>query len=98
MRTALDSGAVILGRAGAAAFRHEPNVLRVRLFGPAEARIAQAGRIENVDERTARRLLPEVDRPVPITYKGSMPSTSTTRTYITSSWTARGCRWICARI
>jgi cytidylate kinase len=61
MRTALDAGAVILGRGGAAAFRDEPNVLRVRLFGPREARIAQAGRIENVDEKTARRLLPEVD-------------------------------------
>jgi cytidylate kinase len=62
MRTALDNGAVILGRAGAAAFRNEPTVLRVRLFGPAEARIAQASRIENVDEKTARRLLPEVDQ------------------------------------
>jgi cytidylate kinase len=61
MRTALGSGAVILGRAGAAAFRHEPKVLRVRLFGPTQARIAQAGRIEHVDETTARRLLPEVD-------------------------------------
>jgi cytidylate kinase len=61
MRTALDGGAVILGRAGAAAFRNAPNVLRVRLFGPAAARIVQAGRIEQVDEKTARRLLPEVD-------------------------------------
>ena len=62
MRAALSSGAVILGRAGAAAFRGEPGVLRVRLFGPAEARAAQAARIENVDEPTARRRLPEVDR------------------------------------
>jgi cytidylate kinase len=62
MRAALASGAVILGRAGAAAFRAEPGVLRVRLFGPAEARIAQAARIESVDEATARRRLPEVDR------------------------------------
>jgi cytidylate kinase len=61
MRAALSSGAVILGRAGAAAFRGEPGVLRVRLFGPAEARAAQAARIENVDEPTARRRLPEVD-------------------------------------
>jgi cytidylate kinase len=60
MRAALSSGAVILGRAGAAAFRGEPGVLRVRLFGPAEARAAQAARIENVDEPTARRR--EVDR------------------------------------
>ena len=62
MRSALASGAVILGRAGAAAFRAEPGVLRVRLFGPANARIAQAARIESTDEPTARRRLPEVDR------------------------------------
>jgi cytidylate kinase len=62
MRAALARGAVILGRAGAAAFRAEPGVLRVRLFGPPEARVAQAARIESVDEPTARRRLPEVDR------------------------------------
>jgi hypothetical protein len=62
MRTALTTGAVILGRAGAAAFRDEPGVLRVRLFGPADARIAQATRIEQVDEPTARERLPGVDR------------------------------------
>ena len=62
MRAALVSGAVILGRAGAAAFRAEPGVLRVRLFGPAQARIAQAARIENVDLVTARQRLPQVDR------------------------------------
>jgi cytidylate kinase len=62
MRKALVTGAVILGRAGGAAFRDEPGVLRVRLFGPEEARIAQAARIEDVDEATARQRLPEVDR------------------------------------
>ena len=62
MREALASGAVILGRAGGAAFSNEPGVLRVRLFGPPEARIAQAARIENVDMLTARRRLPQVDR------------------------------------
>lgn len=61
MRDALASGAVILGRAGAAAFRSEPGVLRVRLFGPAEARVAQATRIENIGAEVARRRLPEVD-------------------------------------
>jgi cytidylate kinase len=61
MRAALASGAVILGRAGAAAFRGEPGVLRVRLFGPAPARAAQATRIEEVDEPTAQQRLPEVD-------------------------------------
>ena len=62
MRAALTSGAVILGRAAAAAFQGEPDVLRVRLFGSPEARAAQAARIENVDEPTARRRLPQVDR------------------------------------
>jgi Cytidylate kinase-like family len=61
MRGALASGAVILGRAGAAAFRGEASVLRVRLFGPADARIAQATKIEGIDEHAARRRLPEVD-------------------------------------
>lgn len=62
MRQALVTGAVILGRAGGTAFRNEPGVLRVRLFGSEEARIAQAARIEVVDEDTARQRLPEVDR------------------------------------
>jgi cytidylate kinase len=62
MREALASGAVILGRAGGAAFCEEPGVLRVRLFGPQEARIRQAARIENVDLATARQRLPQVDR------------------------------------
>jgi cytidylate kinase len=62
MREALASGVVILGRAGGAAFSKEPDVLRVRLFGPPEARIAQAARIENVDMLTARQRLPQVDR------------------------------------
>jgi cytidylate kinase len=61
MRKALVSGAVILGRAGGAAFCRETAVLRVRLFGPADARIAQAARIENTDEDVARQRLPEVD-------------------------------------
>jgi cytidylate kinase len=62
MREALASGAVILGRAGGAAFCKEPDVLRVRLFGPPEARIAQGARIEAVDILTARQRLPQVDR------------------------------------
>jgi cytidylate kinase len=62
MREALQGGAVILGRAGSAAFRHLPDVLRVRLFGPVEARAAQAAHIETVDLATARVRLPEVDR------------------------------------
>lgn len=62
MRQALETGAVILGRGGGAAFSTDPGVLRVRLFGPPDARAAQAARIEDVDADTARRRLPEVDR------------------------------------
>jgi cytidylate kinase len=62
MRQALPDGAVILGRAGAAALRDEPVVLRVRLFGPKRARVAQAARVEGVDEQTAARRMDDVDR------------------------------------
>jgi hypothetical protein len=62
MTAALQDGAVILGRAGGAAFHQRPDVLCVRLFGFPDARIAQAARIENVDQATARQRLPEVDR------------------------------------
>ena len=62
MRKALVSGAVILGRAGGAAFRDEPGVLRVRLFGPEEARIAQAARIEDVDRGHGPAAPAQVDR------------------------------------
>jgi len=62
MTDALNSGAVILGRAGGAAFHARPDVLRVRLFGLPAARIAQAARIEDVDAATAGQRLPEVDR------------------------------------
>ena len=62
MTEALKTGAVILGRGGGAAFHARPDVLRVRLFGLPEARIAQAARIEDVDVATARQRLPEVDR------------------------------------
>ena len=53
-------------------------MLRVRLFGPPEARIAQAARIENVDVPTARQRLPLVDRAARNTCGGSTASTSTT--------------------
>jgi cytidylate kinase len=61
MRQALATGAVILGRAGAAALHDEPGVLRVRLFGPKQARIEQAARVESVDVDTAASRLHEVD-------------------------------------
>jgi Cytidylate kinase-like family len=62
MRTALASGAVIHGRAGAAAFQNEPGVLHVRLVGATEARIAQGAQLEHVTLDQARQAQPEVDR------------------------------------
>jgi hypothetical protein len=61
MRDALTTGAVILGRGGSAAFRDAPDVLRVRLFGTRNARIAHAMRIQQIDTATAEQRLPEVD-------------------------------------
>jgi cytidylate kinase len=62
LREALAEGVVILGRAGACAFLQEPDVLRVRLSGPAEARIAQAAAVEGVSAETARERQSEVDQ------------------------------------
>jgi len=62
MREALKAGAVIHGRAGAAAFVNDPSILRVRLFGPVDARIAQAARLRQVPVDEARTIQPEVDR------------------------------------
>ncbi|MCW2497919.1 cytidylate kinase-like family protein [Jatrophihabitans sp.] len=61
LRGALSAGVVILGRAGSAAFRDEPDVLRVRLFGPKPRRIAHAVRAQGVDEATAQKRLAQVD-------------------------------------
>jgi cytidylate kinase len=62
MVDALQHGAVILGRAGAVATRERRDVLRVRLFGPAQARIEQGAALERIDEDTAARHLQEVDQ------------------------------------
>jgi len=61
MRDALAAGAVILGRAGAAALRQEPNVLRVRLFGPKQARLVQATQLDRIDPQTAAERMKQVD-------------------------------------
>lgn len=61
MRAAMQGGAVILGRAGGAAFRHEPGVLRVRLFGAEQARLRHAMAAEQVDEATAVDRMRQVD-------------------------------------
>lgn len=61
-RQARTGRGVILGRAAVIALREEPHVLRVRLDGPAEARVLQAMRIGGVDEKTARETLRRLDR------------------------------------
>ena len=62
LRQARTGEGVILGRAAVVVLREEPDVLRVRLDGPAEARLRQAMRIGGVDEDTARETLRRLDR------------------------------------
>lgn len=50
---ASDQGAVILGRAAAIVLRDAPGALHVRLDGPQDARLRQAGRLRGIDETTA---------------------------------------------
>jgi cytidylate kinase len=61
MRTAFASGAVVLGRAGAAAFRDQPDILRVRLFGPATARAERVSAANATDLATVHKQLKQVD-------------------------------------
>lgn len=61
LQDATRDGAVVLGRAGAWALGGRPGVLRVRLHGDEERRLAQAQRVEGVDEQTARRRTAQVD-------------------------------------
>jgi hypothetical protein len=53
---------VILGRASVIVLRGDPGALRVRLDGPAPARVAQAMRLEGLDEPTAQRRVRQLDR------------------------------------
>jgi cytidylate kinase len=63
LRQAADrKGAVILGRGGVFVLAGRRDVLHVRLDGPVEARVAQAMRLESLDEATAAIRLREVDR------------------------------------
>jgi cytidylate kinase len=55
------TGGVIVGRAGMVVLRDRPDVLRVRLDGPVEHRIAQATLTENLSESAARALQRDVD-------------------------------------
>ncbi len=54
--------AVILGRAAAVVLADLPGALHVRLDGPPERRLAQAGALEGVDRETAERHMRETDR------------------------------------
>jgi cytidylate kinase len=53
---------VILGRACALVLRDRPQVLRVRLDGPEEARLEQAMRIQRIDRDTAAERMRQTDR------------------------------------
>jgi cytidylate kinase len=54
-RHAEESGGVILGRAGAVVLQHRPRTLHVRLDGPVARRVANAMRLEGIDQATAER-------------------------------------------
>jgi cytidylate kinase len=53
---------VVLGRAGAIVLRDRPGAFHVRLDGPAEPRVFQAMRVEQIDEDEARRRQRNSDR------------------------------------
>jgi hypothetical protein len=53
---------VILGRGSVAALRDRPDVLRVRLSGPADRRLAQAMDISDLGEADARTAMRRLDR------------------------------------
>ena len=55
-------GGVFLGRAGALVLAGVPGALHVRLFGPEDARVEQAMRLDGLDADEARERLIENDR------------------------------------
>jgi cytidylate kinase len=59
---AMTTGGVILGRAGAVILREVPGVLRARLDGPVESRIAQVVRLKGISSSEARREQRATDR------------------------------------
>ena len=59
---AAETGGVVLGRAATVVLAAHPRVLRVRLGGPAEQRVAQALAYDGFDPVTVRRLQQQTDR------------------------------------
>lgn len=59
---AATTGGVVLGRAGMVVLGSRPDALCVRLSGPPDARVAQAMRLEGIDEDTARQRQQQTDR------------------------------------
>lgn len=52
---------VVLGRAAVVVLRDDPRAVRVRLTGPAEARVRQAMRLGSLDEQHARNAMERLD-------------------------------------
>jgi MFS family permease/cytidylate kinase len=61
-RLAGSSGAVVVGHGAAAALLPRPDVLRVRLEGPASRRLRRAMQVEGLEEAAAKRRLAAADR------------------------------------
>jgi cytidylate kinase len=61
MCEALEDGAVILGRGGAAAMQNRTDVFRVRLYGSREERLKAAVKFGDVGAEAAEENLPKVD-------------------------------------
>ncbi|WP_265444818.1 AAA family ATPase [Flexivirga meconopsidis] len=61
MSDALDKGAVILGRGGAAAFQDRDDVLHIRFYGTPEQRLDAAMRFSGVSEDEARGHMERTD-------------------------------------
>lgn len=62
LRQAGTGAGVILGRGAVVVLRDDPRVLRVRLDGPPDRRVAQAMRLEGLDRETAERGRRQLDR------------------------------------
>jgi len=62
LHRATAGGAVVLGRGAALVLKAKPDILHIRLDGPAERRVVRAMSIEQIDEATAASRLQDTDR------------------------------------